>query len=89
MLPFLDFYWQFSKMVKRFDVLRRKGDSMANVFESLSTLEQRALGVTAWLTAHGNQLSLIAQQLESVKNDVADIFKQIQDIKQEVKGSPK
>lgn len=57
---------------------------MANVFESLHTLEQRALGVVAWLTAHSNQISTITTQLEQAKKDVADIFKQIAAIKQEV-----
>ena len=57
---------------------------MANIFESLSTLEQRALGVVSWLTAHGNQLEQIAAQLEQSKKDVADIFKQIAAIKGEI-----
>lgn len=82
--------WQLGAALKKTDILRKKGSSMANVFESLASLEQRALGVVAWLTAHGNQLSQIAKQLEEVRADVADIFKQVNDIKQQIdpkKGS--
>lgn len=60
---------------------------MANIFESLNTLEQRALGVVAWLTAHGNQVQVIASQMEKMKADVADMFQQISAIKQEVNSA--
>ncbi len=39
--------WEFSDALKEFNILRRKGDSMDNIFESLHALEQRALGVVA------------------------------------------
>jgi ABC-type transporter Mla subunit MlaD len=77
-------FYEFSGRLKAYDILRKEGSSMSNLFESLDTLEQRALGVTAWLTAHSNQLSQMMQQAEQTKKDVADFFKQVQAIKQEM-----
>jgi hypothetical protein len=81
---FMVSFYEFSDSLKQYDALRKKGSSMANIFESISTLEQRALGVVSWLTAHSNQLEQIATQLEQSKKDVADIFKQIAAIKEEI-----
>lgn len=84
MLPFMLAFYDFSDRLRQYDIPRKKGSTMANIFESLNTLEQRALGVVAWLTAHGNQVQIIASQLEKTKTDVADIFQQISAIKQEM-----
>ncbi len=81
---FMVSFWEFSGSLKAYDPLHKKGSSMANVFESLQTLEQRALGVVSWLTAHSNQLEQIRTQLEQGRKDVADIFKQIAAIKEEI-----
>lgn len=99
MLPFMLAFYDFSDRLRQYDpayaesygghvFFRKKGSTMANIFESLNTLEQRALGVVAWLTAHGNQVQVIASQMEKMKADVADMFQQISAIKQEINSAP-
>ena len=79
---FMISFWEFSDSLKQYDIPRSKENSMANVFETINTLEQRALGVVAWVTAHGNQLEQISKQADQTKKEVADIFKRIAELKE-------
>lgn len=62
---------------------------MSNVADIMRSLEGKMLGTIAWIATHSSQLSKIQAELESVRGDIADMYKQLMAIKEDVSNQGK
>jgi hypothetical protein len=54
--------------------------------DTLDLLEQRVLGIIAWLVAHENQMNKMISRTTEMKHDMQTVFIKVQAMKKELKG---